>query len=242
MAQIKKIMVAGSLIVETIYPAPRPRDSYAARQGRSRVSTQAQRLLNRRNATQKLELSLAANLPPGSWRVVLTYRPDALPQSREQAMRNVGAFLRRLRERRKAEGLPCRYWQRAEHKHKSGAHWHHHIYINAGNESAEELEALWGNGWVYLDRIIIDSDNTYEQLARYMIKERPDKLGQRLWSCSQGLAKPELDRIRLPDNAELEPPPGVMMLEDTGVVSTVYGRFRAIKYMIVSGMTGCKNT
>lgn len=234
MAQIRKVMVAGALVVETIYPAPRPHDSYAARQGRSRLSSQAQRLLNRRNATQKLELSLAANLPPGSWKIVLTYRPEAVPATREQAMKAVKGFLRKLRERRQREGIPYRCWHRAEHKHKSGTKWHHHIYITAGSETPEELEALWGCGLVYIDKIVIDADHTYEQLARYMIKERPDKLGQMLWSCSRGLQKPDLDRIRMPDDAQLEPPDGVIMLEDSGTVRTVYGSFRTIKYMMPS--------
>ena len=56
MAKFKKIIVAGPLVVETVYPAPNPRDSQGVRQGKKALSSEAQRRMNLKYAYQKLEL------------------------------------------------------------------------------------------------------------------------------------------------------------------------------------------
>ncbi len=228
MAKIRKILTAGALTIETVYPAPRPRDSYAARQGRKNVATEAQRLLNLKYAYQKLELQLAANIRPGDWKIVLTYQPERLPPSRKAAHRDLSHFLRKMRRSRSDDWC---YFYRMEHKHKAGTNYHFHLYISSGAETPEDIEKMWGQGHVYLDPIKINGDNTYEQLARYMVKEAPDKLGQHLWGHSQHLRQPECDRIRVPENFELTPPAGAAVLFDTGRTSSIYGSSRTIKYM-----------
>lgn len=230
MAKIKKIMTAGPLTIETIYPAPRSRDSPAARQGRKNITTQAMRMMNQKYAYQKVELQMAANLKPYDYNIVLTYDDAHLPPNRKAALKDFSAFLRKIR---KLSNQPFVYFYRLEHKHKAGSRYHFHIYCTAIPITAKRLERLWGNGKIYRKDIIIDPDNTFEQLARYMIKERPDKLGQHLCDHSQGLRKIEVDRIRMPDDAQLQPPDGCLVLDDTGQVNTIYGSFRTIKYMVV---------
>lgn len=228
MAKVRRIATAGPLTIETIYPAPRPRESYAARQGRYHVTSQAMQLFNIRYAYQRLELQLAANIRPGDWKVVLTYRPERLPKSRDAAKKDFAAFIRRYRNARKEEFC---YFYRLEHKHKAGNQYHFHIYMTAGRETAAEVAAIWGNGQVYLDKIVIDADNTYEQLAKYIVKETPDKLGQHLYDHSHHIKKPDYERVFVPDDSQLIPPNGSMVLYDTGRVDTMYGSRRTIKYM-----------
>ncbi|MGN0999487.1 MAG: hypothetical protein ACI4PO_08040 [Faecousia sp.] len=228
MAKIIRIAKAGPLTIETIYPAPRPRESFAARQGRINVTSQAMRYQNIRYAYQRLELQLAANIRPGDWKVVLTYQPDRLPKTKEAAKKDFSAFIRRLRKYRCDDWC---YFYRLEHKHKAGNRYHFHIYMTAGPESKDDLTAIWGNGIVYLDPIIIDADNPYEQLARYMVKEAPDKLGQHLYDHSHHIKKPEYERIRVPEDTQLIAPAGSMVLMDTGKATTLYGEHRTIKYM-----------
>lgn len=228
MAKIRKIISAGKLTIETIYPAPRPRDSYAARQGRKNVTTQAMQMLNKRYAYQRLELQLAANILPGDFNVVLTYTPERLPSNREQVRKDLTSFFRKLR-RNRGKGLT--YFYKIEHKHKAGNRYHIHIYMSGGPENAKALETIWGNGRVFCAPIDINPDNPYEQLARYMVKEAPDKLGQHLYDHSRHIRQPECDRLRVGDDAVLHPPDGCVILNDTGRVDTVYGSFRTIKYM-----------
>ena len=61
MSKFKKVIVAGPLVVEVIYPAPNPRDSVGVRQGKKALSSEAQRRMNLKYAWQKLELLIAAN-------------------------------------------------------------------------------------------------------------------------------------------------------------------------------------
>lgn len=227
MAKIHKIITAGPLSMETIYTAPSPRDSIAARQGKRQLARDATRDMNKKTATLKLELQLAANIRPGDWKIVLTYRPDRLPPNREAAKKDFSAFIRKLR---RPKGARC-YFYRLEHKHKSGTNYHFHVYMTAGPETKDELEALWGNGFIYLDRIVIDKDNTYEQLARYMVKETPDKLGQHLFDHGHHIRKPQCERVWVSDDTQLEAPPGAMVLTDSGKVESVYGSYRRLKYM-----------
>lgn len=228
MSQIRKIMTAGPLTIETIYPAPRPRESYAARQGRKDVTSQAMKMLNKRHAYQRLELQLAANITNGDFNVVLTYAPERMPSNREQVKKDLSSFFRKFRRRRDGNIV---YFYKIEHKHKAGTKYHIHIYMSGGQEDVKQLSAIWGNGHVYLSKIKISPDETYEQLARYMTKEAPDKLGLHLYDHSRHIRQPEMDRIRVGDDVTLEPPAGAMVLDDTGKVNTIYGRYRTIKYM-----------
>ena len=187
MAKIRKIITAGCLTIESIYTAYSPRDGYVARAEKRKISTEAQKWQNLKNAYQKLELQLAANIRPGDWKVCLTYAPEQLPSNRAAAQKDITAFLRRLRARRRE---PWVYFYRLEHKHKAGNHWHFHLYMTRGPETLDDLARLWGKGDVnYCAPIVIDEDETYEKLARYIVKEAPDKLGQHLWEHSRGLAK-----------------------------------------------------
>ena len=56
MAKFKKIIVVGPLVVETVYPAPNPRDSLGVRQGKKALSPESQQRTNLKYAYQKLEV------------------------------------------------------------------------------------------------------------------------------------------------------------------------------------------
>ena len=73
MAKFKKIIVAGPLVVECVYPAPNPRDSLGVRQGKKALSSEAQRRMNLKYAYQKLELEIAANFGTRDIYATLTY-------------------------------------------------------------------------------------------------------------------------------------------------------------------------
>lgn len=230
MAKFKKIIVAGPLVVECVYPAPNPRDSVGVRQGKKALSSEAQRRMNLKYAWQKLELELAANFGARDLYVTLTYDDARLPRSREEAARRIKAFFRRLRAARTAAGRELRYLYVTEHKHGDGR-WHHHVLINATGEDFGLLRKLWGQGGVDFVRLRVDRDKNYETLARYLCKEQRDKVGLRLWSGSRNLRKPEKECFRVPNDTPLTPPDGVTLLADTGDVVTAYGHFRYLKYL-----------
>lgn len=232
MSKFKKVIVAGPLVVEVLYPAPNPRDSVGVRQGKKALSSEAQRRMNLKYAWQKLELLIAANFGVKDLWITFTYDDAHLPTSRKEANAIMKAFLRKLRAARKAQGgLALQYIYVTEHKHGDGR-WHHHVLINATGDDFELIRDLWVQGGVEIKPIRIDKDKNFETLARYMCKEQRDRVGLRLWSGSRNLNKPERECWRVPDDTPLSPPStSPLVLEDTGDVTTAYGHYRYVKYL-----------
>lgn len=171
MAKYKKIIVAGPLVVETIYPAPNPRDSEGVRSGKKALSSEAQRRMNWKYAYQKLELEIAANFGENDLYITLTYDEKHLPPDRKKANQRMQAFWRRLRTARRAMGKELRYIYVTEHKHGDGR-WHHHVLLNATGEDFVQIARIWGQGLVDFKQIRVDRDRNYETLARYLCKEQ----------------------------------------------------------------------
>lgn len=187
--------------------------------------------MNQKYAYQRLELLIAANYGIRDLYITLTYDDDHLPRNREGARKIIQAFLRRLRKARKERGQELRYIYVTEHKHGEGR-WHHHVLINATGEDYALIRQLWGQGNVDFNPIRIDRDKNFETLARYLCKEQRDMVGNRLWSCSRNLRKPETECFRVPNDTPLTVPESAeIVLEDTGDVSTAYGHYRYIKYL-----------
>lgn len=231
MAKFKKIIVAGPLVVECVYPAPNPRDSVGVRQGKKALSSEAQRRMNLKYAYQKLELLIAANFGARDLYVTLTYDVAHLPRNRAEARKIMQAFWKRLRKARTEKGQELRYIYVTEHKHGDGR-WHHHALINATGEDYNLIRQLWGQGGVEFKQLRIDRDKNFETLARYLCKEQRDKVGLRLWSGSRNLRKPERECFRVSNDTPLSVPESApLTFADTGDVATAYGHYRYIKYL-----------
>lgn len=237
MAKWKKIIVAGPLVMETIYPSQNPRDSRTVRAGKKNLSSEAQQRMNQKYSYQKLELSLAANYVPGDLVVVLTYDDAHLPASRKAAEGKIKYFRAKLSAARKAKDQELVMHWNIEHKHRHenklmDGRFHHHVVINSTGEDFELIRKLWGQGSVIeIKPLQVDRDKNYETLARYMAKEDRDKVGQRSWSYTRNAKKPEVDSFRIPNDTELLPPDGSTVLMDTGDVCTAYGHYRYLKYL-----------
>ena len=230
MSKYKKVLSAGPLVIEAVYPAPHPRDSTAVRAGKRSLSSEAQQRMNLKYAHQKLELSLAANYVPGDLLAVFTYDDEHLPESRAEAVRRNKAFWKRLRKARSARNEILKYVYCTEEEH-GDKRLHHHAVINSTGGDFAEMQALWPYGLVLVKPLIVNREKNYGSLARYFCKEGRDKVGKRLWSCSQNLEKPEVETFRVPDDTSILPPPGAMVLEDSGDRITEYGHFRYIKFI-----------
>lgn len=233
MAKWKKIITAGPLVMETVYPAKHPRDSAAVRAGKSKLSSEAQQRMNQKYSYQKLELGLAANFVPGDLVVTLTYDDAHLPASRKAADEKLKYFRSKLAAARKKKGQALVMYWNIEHKHEScEGRWHHHCVINSTGDDYELIRKLWGQGSdIEIKPLRVDREKNYETLAKYMAKEDRDKLGQRSWSYTRNARKPEVDTFRVSNAEELTPPRGSTVLMDTGDVQTAYGHYRYIKYL-----------
>ncbi len=231
MAKYRKIIEAGPLVVETIYPAPNPRDTPEVRAAKSRLSSQAQQRINLKYAWQKLRLLLAANFARRDLWVTLTCDDGHLPGSRAEAQALITGFFRRLRRARARRGCGLRYVYTIEHKHGDGR-WHYHVVLNATGNDYKEIVSLWGHAQnVEIRTLRVDREKNYSTLAQYMCKEQRDSLGQRLWSGSKNLIRPKPECTRVPDDETLCVPRGATTLEEAKV-RTQYGLYQYIEYLV----------
>lgn len=231
---MKRIITAGPLVMEAVYPASSLRDGPRVRQGKRSLSSRAKQRMNFIYAWQKLKLLIAANFGPGDIFGTLTYSDDFLPPGRREVMRDISSFTKRLRKARM--GVEFRYIYVIEHKHDEGR-WHVHILINASGDDYELIRRTWGRGNVEFRKIRVDQEKNYETLAKYLCKEQRDRPGLRLWSGSRNLRKPERDCFRVEADEPLRPPPkgkALLMAEET--VVSPYGKFRYIEYIMLRGL------
>ena len=235
MAKMKKIITAGPLVKEAIYPISNGRDAPKVRQGKRKASSEAQQRMNAIYSYQKLELMLAANFLPGDLVVVLTYDDAHLPETRAQAQAKLKYFRAKLSTARKKRKQTLVMFWNEEHLHRdsselSDGRWHHHCVINATGDDYKELLKLWGQGEIYVEPLRVDKEKNYETLARYMCKEARDKPGQRCWSYTRGAAKPEVETFRVPDDTTIAVPKGSTVIEEASS-KTEFGAYRYIKYL-----------
>ena len=227
---------AGRLVCAVIYTTPGPGEPPRVRAQKQRASTAARERLNARTSFQKLERTLAANFDNGDLYLTLTYDDKHLPENRDKAVRKVRAFLSKLRSARKARGQPLRYIYVTEGC-CPGGRLHHHLVLNATGDDLEEIRRLWiyGNN-VELRRLTFDRDYTYEDLASYLTKEPRQwgnpQVGERTWTPSLGLARPEPESECVPDYMTLTAPPEAVVVHQEGPIRNGYGEYTWIKYLL----------
>ena len=226
----KKIIHAGALVIEAVYPRMDRRDSERARAAKRKASTEAQKWMNQIYSWQKLELMLAANFRPGDLVVTLTYDDAHLPESRKASELRLKYFRQQLTVHRVMTGQELVMIWNTEHKHGDGR-WHHHTVINATGEDYDLIRRLWIYGSdIEIKPLRVDKEKNYETLARYMCKEEGERLGQRKWSYTRNARKPEVETFRVEEDTTVQVPKGateISVFSD----SNQYGSARVIKYL-----------
>ena len=234
MAFTKKIISAGPLVKEAVYPRVNRGDSDKARGQKKKATTEAMQKLNNRNSGQKLEMKLAANFVPGDPVVCLTYDNAHLPKKREQVRRHVEQFIREARclLPKKRRGS-FRLIYSIEDKHGEGR-WHVHLVCNAPCDFKSIL-ACWRRGDVEVKPLLFNKEKNYASLAHYMCKEAREKPGLRSWSCTRSCVNPEVETFAVPNDTQLSAPKGAVVIEQVKERSE-YGRFEYIKYAYPEGV------
>ena len=227
---MKKIIHAGALVIEAVYPRMDRRDSERARAAKRKASTEAQKRMNQIYSWQKLELMLAANFRPGDLVVTLTYDDAHLPESRKASEMRLKYFRQQLAVHRVMTGQELVMIWNTEHKHGDGR-WHHHTVINASGDDYDLIRRLWIYGSdIEIKPLRVDKEKNYETLARYMCKEEGERLGQRKWSYTRNARKPEVETFRVEEDTTVQVPKGateISVFSD----SNQYGSARVIKYL-----------
>ena len=200
----KKIYCGDYLEVDII---PRSRTEVVEkgkRHKKKKLSPPKQKNLNEKNARRYFIQLANTNFGKGDLQVHPTYSDDELPETIEDAEREVRNYLRRVDYKRKKEGLdPLKYLLVTEYQTEGEGEKpiriHHHIMMNAGLDR-DTVEALWSRrkkkgekhkksiGFVNADRLQPD-EYGLEAISRYLMK---NPKGKKRWSSSKNLDRPEM--------------------------------------------------
>lgn len=158
--------------------------------------------LNDAQSWRKLWRILACNFSRANGDLCVTLK-FARWVTREEAHKQYERFLKQLRYQRKKRDLEeLKY---VIIKEVQSGRQHAHVVLNSGI-SLEELTELWGLGNVWAS--VLEDTCSYKELARYLLKQHkprrgsdqednvkePRQKGQRRWTCSRNLKKPEVKK------------------------------------------------
>lgn len=226
MAMTRKIVTAGPLVREVLYPRIGRGDSDRVRAAKSKASSEARQRMNDRVSWQKCEMMIAANFVPGDPVVCLTYDDRHLPESRKQVSRHITQFRAEL-QKLMGRKTKLRILWSIEHLHGE-KRWHVHLICNFPGD-CRKIAAAWRRGLIYAEPFCVDAKKNHETLARYICKESRDKVGLRAWSYSRSCSKPEVETWTVPDDTQLSVPKGAAVIEQVRD-RREYGRFEFVKY------------
>lgn len=184
----EKKIYSGKMLEVEIYPITL-QERKQKRKKKEKESLPKQKNLNDKNARKHLIRLLNRNFTDKDIAVHLTYTDKELPQTEEEARRDVGNYLRRIKHYRKKNGLEeLKYIAVIEYKdqeeNKKAVRIHHHIIMSGMDRDI--AESLWKKGRANADRLKEDEFG-YEALGRYISK---DPKGSKRWTQSKNLKQP----------------------------------------------------
>ena len=144
--------------------------------------------VNDTNTRRKITRYINANFTERDIWLTVTYAPDKIPATPEEARKDLQAWLRRIKRRRARNGMgPPRYLYVTEWADKDGkpTHAHHHIVMD-GELDRDTVEKSWGKGRTNCRRLQPD-DFGLSGLAAYITK---GKRHAKRWGRSKGLKYP----------------------------------------------------
>lgn len=195
---------AGKMLYVKSYPiwdttTRRDAEAHLSKAKERKGTTAAQKRLNARHASERLEQLINANFGAGDLLLSLTYRRKDAPQKVEESQKHVRNFLARLRRLCRKQGAPDpQYVYVTETKTSKweGTTFHHHMALKVALPR-DEVEALWRKKHGYGDiKIAWDKENNLTQWAKYMAKEvcagvHTEEYAQKhRWAASKGLKVP----------------------------------------------------
>ena len=157
-----------------------------SRKDKKKETIPKQKNLNDKNARKYLRRKVHLNFTNKDIAMHLTYKSEHLPQTEEEARKDVRNFLRRVNYHRKKIELPALKYIAVIEFEEGKTQLHHHI-IMSGGVDRDTLEEIWGKGRANADRLKSD-ELGYEALVNYIIK---DPKGKKRWISSKNLKNPE---------------------------------------------------
>ncbi|MBQ8691262.1 MAG: hypothetical protein IJ516_05510 [Phascolarctobacterium sp.] len=177
-------------------------DKKKGRSVKEKVTAPKQRELNDKRAKRYCMLLAKSNFDAGDYMLHPSYCEKYLPETIEEAEKEIKNFLRRVKRAAKKKGCELKYIYVTEQGAKKGR-IHHHCIINAScGLTREEIENLWAKpyrkgmskeelamGYINVDRLQA-SKAGIDGAIKYMLKYEREIKGKRYFNASQNLRKP----------------------------------------------------
>jgi hypothetical protein len=239
---ILKSIIAGPLRQQILYSNIRVSENDNPETLRKKNEIRRQSNYWNRSAHHALAALICTNFSASSLWCTLDFADTHLPPDRGKVSRRFAYMLHTL----KKDGRTVRYIKTMEHRHGAGR-WHVHCILD-GCTSAE-VAAAWIYGGTHcvsldLDRVVQHqkpNGQISDGLAKYMVKELPDKPGQRTFQTSTRGAKlqrPEVIREIVPDDYQIIPPHGCRIVEGKLLAVNPFGSSYGMEWLIPPNYKG----
>lgn len=164
-------------------------------------SSQAQRNFNDKKSRKEFERTLNTNFKAGDLWITFTYDNKNYPKSIDEAIRDMGNYIRRINYRRAKLGLPnAKYMYVTEWISEDGEciRCHHHLVMD-GRLDMDTVERTWNKSKrTECRRIDYSKEHGLNGMANYMTKamsvHRRNRKGQKTWNGSKNLKKAEVSK------------------------------------------------
>ena len=248
MAYVECRTKAGYTIEVERYYTPRHYPKGERRRKRCKVSSEAQKKINNRQAVRKLRRLINANFRYQDWHIDMGYvRHEGELRDKEQMREDMAKFLRKLRKLYKKAGQQLKYIHIMEVGERGSRH-HHMILNHAKGIDTGMIQQAWNE--VYEGRSFIhfsplDRSGNYGKLASYLVKYTEktvgtdDALMQKRWSCSRNLVRPVTVKKVISRYDVLREPTAVAgycidkQSIEHGYYAPEYGGFEFVRYILV---------
>lgn len=156
---------------------------------RQRRTPEAVQRENEKQRKQLLQILILANFQRGDLWVTLPYAREKRPDTVQEAKERFRAFIRKLRDSYRREGMEIRWIVTTERGKRGGCH--HHLIINNLPGLTERIANLWTWAKKTISEHLYE-DGEFEKLAEYVVKsETKENVSGTNYSRSRNLIVPE---------------------------------------------------
>lgn len=178
---------------------------------------------NERAAERQLARQISTNFGTGDLFLTAKYSDARLPQTLQEAKKEIAKFLRNLgRAYKKATGKKLRWILcTSETSSKTGekVRLHHHIIMD--RVDYDLICRYWPADELRYE--ILDGRKDHTDLAKYIIKNGSGTPNEKKWSCSRGLDKPIYTEPVPVSDFEIKTPKGATVKEKYVYIDEDYG-------------------
>ena len=182
------------------------------RQPKNKPSPEQIERQNQKIKEKKCRRKLRAYFDVNDYFITLTYKKDARPPDMDQAKKDFGQFIRKLRAAYKKRGRELRWIRNIEVGTKGS--WHVHLAANRIPDADLLIRQAWPHGKA-IHQLLYEKGE-FRELAAYITKtpKTDSRLRECNYSCSRNMPIPEPEKkiirwktwrsIRIPDGYYLE--------------------------------------